>query len=351
MSYMRLGGLNLMEYVREIQINEVVIHVLDNKTEEPILNEYRLDLNEEIYRFVYKHIERCLNDEELKYAVFNEGISIVKDISQEYLNGKSSILEASKEIARQLFALMKSRGNIISGDLLIASISTEYGHMMAILKLDYIKNYTHKIDLIEDKLSVNIIPYDSGLPKTKRVNQCAFIKPIREGQSFNIMILDKKKTNEEYGVDYFTENLIGCTIVDNERDMTRKLIAATERFVRSSIQGDSLTAEKIRTAVKEELKQSDKVNIDKLSENIFGEGFAKEVFTASIKELVGCSELDLDKKYIDKKLKKVKLKIDNDIEIIINEEAYKDKSRFEIISNENGTINFVVKNVLDYIEK
>ncbi|MEL7598235.1 MAG: nucleoid-associated protein, partial [Clostridiaceae bacterium] len=36
-----------MEYINEITINEAVVHILDNNSEEAILNEYKLDLNEE----------------------------------------------------------------------------------------------------------------------------------------------------------------------------------------------------------------------------------------------------------------------------------------------------------------
>ena len=56
-----------MEYVNDININEAVIHILDSNGEEPVLNEYSLDLDEDIYKFLFKHIEKCFKDEELKY--------------------------------------------------------------------------------------------------------------------------------------------------------------------------------------------------------------------------------------------------------------------------------------------
>ena len=57
-----------MEYINDININEAVIHILDSNGEEPVLNEYSLELDEDIYKFLYKHIEKCLKDDELKYA-------------------------------------------------------------------------------------------------------------------------------------------------------------------------------------------------------------------------------------------------------------------------------------------
>ena len=76
-----------MEYVNDINIQEAVIHILDSNSEEPILNEYTLELNEDIYKFLYRHMEKCLKDEELKTAVFNPERNIVKEIVQDYLNG------------------------------------------------------------------------------------------------------------------------------------------------------------------------------------------------------------------------------------------------------------------------
>ena len=60
-----------MEYISEINILEAVIHILDVNSDEPVLNEFALDLNDEIYSYLLKHIQKCLKDEELKYAIYN----------------------------------------------------------------------------------------------------------------------------------------------------------------------------------------------------------------------------------------------------------------------------------------
>ena len=62
-------------------------------------------------------------------------------------------------------------------------------------------------------------------------------------------------------------------------------------------------------------------------------------------------EIKLDKDYVKKKLKKVKLKIDNDIDLTIDKEAYNDPSKFEIHHNNDGSINMIIKHVMNYIEK
>lgn len=54
---------------------------------------------------------------------------------------------------------------------------------------------------------------------------------------------------------------------------------------------------------------------------------------------------------VEKKLKRIRLKIDKDIDLYINEDAYHDNSKFEIQRNGDGSINMIIKHVINYIEK
>jgi Nucleoid-associated protein len=345
-----------LEYIREITINEAVIHILDINSDEPVLNEYTLELTEELYKFIVRHLERCLKDEELKYAVFNSERGIIKEVAQEYLMGGSSFLETSWELARQLFILMKSNNNIPSADLMIVSITTEYGPMLCIMKMDYVKNFTHKVDFIEEKIGINIVHQTAGLPVGgQKLQKCAFIKPIREEQGFNLMVIDKQtrgKENEDYGSNYFISNYLGCTIVNNERDLTKTFLKAAETWTRSNINDDADMAETIRTAIKKKMKEEEHIDIKELSEDIFkAEETAKQDFINYISSQGVEESVTVDKEWVEKKLKRVRLKIDKDIDIYIDDETYHDSNKFEIIRNGDGSINMLIKHVKNYMEK
>jgi hypothetical protein len=344
-----------LEYIKQVQINQAIIHILDNSAEEPILNEHYLDLNEDIYKFVLRHVDRCLKDEELKYAVFNPERNIVKDLSQEYLNGQNSLLEVSKELARQMFILMKSKGSIASADLLTVSITTEHGLMLGIMKMDYVKNYTHSIDFIDDKIGINIIPQFTGLPASSgKIQKCAFIKPFSEGQGFNLYVIDKSnnKEKEEYGSNYFISNYLGCSIVNNERDMTKAFISAAENWTRSKLMEDAATQETVRTTIKKKLKEDEVIDVKALSEDLFKDQYEAQQDFIQYVAASGVEEnVPVDKEWVAKKLKRVRLKIDKEIDLYINEETYHDNSRFEIQRNGDGSINIVIKRVINYIEK
>lgn len=345
-----------MEYIKDITVMEAAIHILDNNSEEPILNEYLLELNDDVYTFLFKHLEKCLKDEELKYAVFNEGRNVVKEISQEYLGLETDLLTASKELARQLFVQMRTNGNIPSCDLLTIGFTTEYGPMIAILKMDYVKNFTHEVSFIEDKLGINIVPQTAGLPSSsQRIQKGAFIKVLREDNNFDLMVIDKQsksKDKDEYGTNYFINNYLGCTLVVNERDMTKSFLKATETWTRNHVKEDADKAETIRTTIKSKLKEDDTIDVEALSHELFKEEPDKKAGFVEFVQAQGLNnEVIVDKEWVEKKLKRVRLKIDKDIDLYITEEGYHDDSRFEIQRNGDGSINIVIKRVINYIEK
>lgn len=342
-----------MEYINDVNIQEAIIHILDSNGEAPILNEYRLDLSEDIYKFLHKHVEKCFKDEELKYGIFNEERSIVKEVTQDYLNGMDNdIINLSQEISNQLFIIMKGNLNIPSCDLLVLSLLTDQGPMIGILKLDYVKNFTHQIDFIEEKIGIDIIPQSAGLPGSgQRIQKAAFIKPIREEQKFNLMVLDKKKKSEEEEDNYFLKNFLGASLITNKRDMTKTFLKATETWTRKNLNEDADSAEQLRSKVKSKLREEEIIDVETLSEELFEnnsekrEDFKNYVIAQSVKEV------EVDKTWVDKKLKRVRLKIDKEIDLYIDEQIYGDSSKFEIKRNGDGSINMIIKNVINYIEK
>jgi hypothetical protein len=345
-----------VEYINDININEAVIHVLDSNGEEPVLNEYSLELDEDTYRYIYRHIEKCLKDDELKYAKFNAERNMVKEVVQDYLNGiDSDLINLSKELARQLFIIMKGNCNIPSGDLIISSIVTDQGPMIAILKMDYVKNFTHEVQFINEKIGVGIVPQVAGLPGSgQRIQKAAFIKPIRNDEVFNLMILDKQKSSkeDEYGANYFLNSFLGAIYITNERDITKEFIKSTEEFIRRTITDDAALAEEIRTTVKTKLQEEDSINLEELSEELFSQSQElKESFITDMKMKCVSEDVAVDKTYVDKKLKRIRLNVDRKIDLYIDADAYKDNSKFEIKRNGDGSIDMIIKNVINYIEK
>lgn len=340
-----------MEYIKEINIMEAIIHVLDNNGDEPLLNDYQLELNEETYTFLLKNVEKCLKDEKLRYAKFNPGRSIVKEVAEEYFNGRDNLTNISKELSIRLFDFMRANRDIPSCDLCVLSIVTEYGPMIAILKMDYVKNFAHKIDIIENKIGINIIN-GFGLSTSKqKIEKAAFIKPTREGQKFNVMVLDKVKRQidkDEYGSNYFTDNYLNCSLIMNERDNTKNFLAKSEYWIRNNIVDDAEKQESIRDNIKNALLNNEKIEIDSFSNNLDED--MKLNYRMFMEQFIE-PDFEVDKVYAEKKLNRIRLKIDKDIDLYISDESYRDKNKFEIVKNGDGSINMTLKYINNYIEK
>lgn len=344
--------------VNDINIQDAVIHVLDANVGEPVLNEFTLELTEDTYRFLYKHIEKVFKSDDLVPAVFNSERNVVREILQDYLNGlDGDIIDVSKELARQLFIIMKGNINIESCDLIITSIITDQGPMVGILKLDYVNSFTHQVDFIDNKIGVGLIKHSAALPgSSQRIQKAAFIKPIREGNKFDLWVLDNNKgrrvDDDEYGANYFSNSFLGCSQVSDSRTETKAFIHAVERWTRSNITENAVEAENIRTTVKDKLQEEDNINISELADELFrNEPKKKQDFEIYIKGNGLDEEIKVDKQFVEKKLKRVRLKVDKDIDLYIDQEAYKDASKFEIQRNGDGSINMIIKNVINYIEK
>lgn len=352
-----MEGEEEMEYVNDINIVEAVIHILDNNNDEAILNNYKLELTDDIYKFLYKHIEKCFRDEDLRYAVFNPEKRVVKEIAQDYLKGLNpDIVEVSQEIAKQLFYIMRANSSIPSCDLITVSISTDLGPMLGILKMDYVKNFTHKVDFIDNKLGIGIVEQQAGLPaSSQKVQKCAFIKPLRENQEVDLMVIDKQrrdKDGEDYGANYFMDHYLGCTVIANERDMTKTFMKAAESWTRTNVTEDAAKAVEVRKAIKNKLKEEEVINVNEVAREIFKEEPEVQRSFNDYMESQGVErDVAIDKAFVEKKLKKVRLNVDKEIDIYLADEAYHDNDKFEIVRNGDGTINIVIKRVKNYIEK
>ncbi|MGN2371796.1 nucleoid-associated protein [Clostridium cagae] len=343
-----------MEYINDININQAVIHILDRNAAEPVLNEFTLELNDEVYKFLLKHIEKCLKDDELKYAKFNQGTNLVKESIKGYLNGiDDDFIGLSKNLAKQLFAIMQMDESIDSCDLIIVSIITDQGPMIGILKLDYVKNFTHEIQFIDEKIGVGIVQQTAGLPGgSQKIEKAAFIKPFRNDDLFNLYVLDKKrrsKEDTELGINYFVADYLYSTLITNERDNTKSFINNSENWIRKNVQSAE-DQQKIRDSFKNKVIEEDIINIEEVAKEILKEPGAADNFKMYMAR--SCEEeFGVDKTYVEKKVKKVRLNIDREIDLYISNAAYNDQDKFDIVPNGDGSVDMVIRNVANYIEK
>lgn len=331
-------------------IDEAIIHILDKGGEEPVLNDYVLDLNESVYSYIFKNIDKCFKSNGLKFGKFNPQVNTVKDASIRLLRNEESIIETSKQISNILFSIMRTNDGIESCDLLTVNINTNLGPLVGIIKLDYADNFMHNVDVLDEKISIGIMPVKTGLPDT--IKKAAFIKA--NGRDFDLYYIDeykKSKNNEEYNVFYWSNHFLNCIEVVNAKTTTLDFLKASENWVRTADIRDVKETENIRTKIREKIIEEENITIDDLASEIFEDDDNAEDF----KEYMACLNFDnsitIDKPTVIKKLNKIKIQIEKDITLTINRDSYNDNSKFEVVSNDDGSVNMIIKNVTSYVEK
>ena len=178
---------------------------------------------------------------------------------------------------------------------------------------------------------------------------------IRDRGTSDLLVIDKinkKEEQEGYVSNYFIENYLECTLEKTTRDKTKEFITNAEKWTQKAFKENAESANEVRNTIKKKLREEDSINIENLATEMFHDNEeAKESFNTYLLEKGVKDTIDLDKNYIEKKLKRVRLKIDKDIDIYLSEEAYNDNMRFEIKPNGDGSVNMIIKNVINYIEK
>lgn len=342
-----------MRNIKNVELIKAAIHIMDTSMDEPLLNDIELDLNDEVIEFINAHIIKSTGDEEAVSAVFDEGENPIRDICRKIMDENDNFLDISREIARLYFTSLKAFDEEPSGDFIACLFNCEYGNILGFMKLDYNKTYIHSIDYVENRMAINIMPQMIGLPgRGQKLNRAFFIS--RQGEKLKILIIDgeikKKKDNIS---DSAICKLLNCKIINDRRTVTKNIINTSEKWIRDNIKDDASKAEKARSTITRAVKADDVVNLETVAHYAFDNNneLEKDYIDTLINSGFENLEVAIDKEWAQKKLKRKRLKVDKDIEIYINSEAYEDNSRFEIKRNGDGTINILIKHVSNYIEK
>jgi len=333
-----------------IEIKKAVIHVLDKGADEPLLNEFELDINDDIQVFLQKHITKSINDDDARKGRFREGLNVVKQASYRILSDREYFLEGSKDIARQLFKAIKTNSSISSTDLIICLYEDDNVPATAILKMDYTVSFIHDIEIIESKFKINIKKQEISLPGiNQRIQKCAFIlSPILQND-YELIILDNQisKGGEDAVAQFFLNTFLGAELILDSKTCTKLLRRETENWVRSKVDEGEPFVEEVRNYVNNAIHEEDEIDIEAFSSKVFGKKEElRDEFVSNLREKgLTHEKFEVDREWVDRKLSKIRLKTNDNIEIVVDYELFGDRDKFEIISNSDGTRTIVIKNV------
>ncbi|MDU2112696.1 MAG: nucleoid-associated protein, partial [Clostridiales bacterium] len=218
---------------------------------------------------------------------------------------------------------------------------------VAILKLDYKKLYTHSIEFVDDELNISFNSKSNGIVESQKPKQCAFVGASGLNDEYHLKVLDKISEKEKIDTKFITEFLNIEKILD-DKYMTKTFKASADNWITNAI-SDVKAAESVRSGLNYTLKEKNDINVKEFADTYLQDD-KKESFIELMEEKE-IESFNIDKDWVNKKVKKRKIKTDNGFSIDANITDFEDPMKYSIRNNENGTVDIVVKNVNFYEEK
>ena len=332
-------------------IHKFIIHVLDKNNDTPILNDYEGRISPEVDKFFQKVMNRVAKDDDLRKAVFkNYNDNLIKNCCEQIIYDENTFLQNSKEIAAYLFDVMKINAEIESCDLAICLYTVKDEKYVGIVKLDYKRLYTHSIELLDEKFNIQMVSNEIGIPETGRQKQAAIVGTNGINDEYHLRVLDKD-AEKEGSESKFVSEFLNAKKVDDDKYKTKVFKNTAENWITNALSNDIKKAEDIRSVLNYTLKEKQGINVQDFIESNLNDDELKESFKEHLEDKGLDESFNIDKKWVEKKLKKRSIRTDNGFDIKGNLSDFEDPMKYSVRQNENGTIDIVIKNVNFYEEK
>lgn len=329
-----------------IRIIKAIVHILDSVSGFPVLSDVELEVGPDFSEFLKEHIYKVATGDDSKNCTFLEGESeffeIIKDVDE------NNFIEVSKQAAGMLFSIMNSNIDIPAADLVVVVYSYEESFYLALLKMNYKNSYTHITKpASDDGLSANdIVMHKAILPtKTQRVSEAALINL----DDMSIRIVEKKYDVNGHKENYFSKMYIGCRTSLSQKSKLDIVTKAVERVVKDNYD-ESQQFEvdmRARNIIHNEYINEGEIDVPVVVEKIFDtRPELKEEFNEKVEKYnISKEPIRPENEKTVKKYDRQFLKTDTGIEIKIPMHEYENKDSVEFITNPDGTVSVLIKNV------
>ncbi|WP_092921317.1 nucleoid-associated protein [Romboutsia hominis] len=333
-------------------VHKFIVHVLDKTVDEPVINDFEGRINPHIDKFLQKSIKKVIKDDLLRKAKFrNYNDNLIKQLCDRIIYDEKSFIENSKEIAAYLFDVMKEASDIESSDLVVCLFTEKDQKYVAIVKYDYKDIFNHSIEFEDDKFNIQMVQNNAGILETTKPKQVAIVGVNGLNDEYDLRVLDveAEKKNE---ISSFIEKFLDVRKVDDDTYKTKMFEAYTSNYITNAFfVDDVIKAEDIRQVRDYMLLNHQVMDIDKFLKQALKEENEIKDFKEYLEDKGFNKDFNIDRKYIEKKLKNRNIKTDTGINIKLNREISQDPLVFSMKRNENGTCDIVIKGVKFFEEK
>ncbi len=329
----------------DIRIKKVIVHILDSTVGMPVLSDTELEYGSEFADFLKEHIAKISSGDDSKACQFYKEESEVYKMLNQYSD--DFFIDLSKDAADYLYSIMNSNIDIPSADLIVVRFRYGENEYISFLKMNYKALYTHRTLASKEGGNANeIITHKSILPsETQRLSEAAIICL----DDLSVQVVEKKYDVNGEKVNYFSYLFLKCSSHMSHKSKLSIVTRAVESVQKDAYDEYSQyeVQMKAKSIIQEELQENGGFVVEAIADKIFEEkpelkiAFQDkmEKYDMVKEEILPQSETTI------RKYQKQHLYTDTGIEIKIPMEQYKNPGSVEFITNPDGTVSVLIKNI------
>jgi hypothetical protein len=188
-----------MRNIQTVQINELFVHIVDNRKPELVLSDYPVQLDDlpGLRDYFAEHIRASLADSITRAARFSSGPDCpTAEICANVLAGRLPLVEGSRQLAQRLYEITKANRSISPADLAVCTYQDaaqpQGPRYLAILKIDPSKGFTHRVEDINGKKRISFEDSSRTLTQEK-LQKSAFVQPLEPRHpEYDLLLLDRQ---------------------------------------------------------------------------------------------------------------------------------------------------------------
>jgi nucleoid-associated protein YejK len=229
-------GVVSMREVEKVGLERAILHQVEAGTSGLRISGRELPLNDspKLAEFLAGHIRNGLRDSQTRAAKWPPQVTStqVPAACQALLKGTLDLITASQQLATALHAAIGDDQRIARGALAVAIYrdgtlsDLRAEHYVALVKLDpsdVFRPEWHTDENGTRYLSVSELP--DALPTLReRLQKCAFIRTIRPGDDYHLLVLDRQVP--EVSARFFMESFLGAEVAFDDKALTEGLYRA-----------------------------------------------------------------------------------------------------------------------------
>ncbi len=327
----------------EIIITDAIVHILETEVAMPVLSEYVLERHEELNDLIRGHIYKILSGDDLKNCVFTEEGSDMYELLRAY-NGENFV-EFSKYAAKDLYEIMLANPDIPSADLIVANFTCEGKSYLALLKMNYKESFIHMTQNADDGSNYNaIVMQRATLPMASGKLAEAVIIDLSD---YSIRIIEKKYEINGEKINYLSELYLKCHAKMSQKTKMGIVNRAVEQINNKYFEDNIVKQMETKAVIENEIREEGVIVPEVIAEKLYEEyPTVKEEFTEKLEKYnMIKEEVRPQAETTVKKYQKQYLKTDSGIEINIPMDEYNQNENVEFITNPDGTISIMIKNI------